>query len=246
VEAGERFIDAQWFSSTLYVNTVMGNMPCAFGVNHADGRIKCYPAQDVPTGGFRFRCVRGREDYGVNAFVDNGDGTITDAATDLTWMQQDSASLGAGEFGDGTMDWPDALSFCEELDHGGQTDWRLPNAKELQSLVDYTRSPDTTDSAAIDPLFETGGITNLNGQEDFAFYWASTTHLDGMPPGSQATYVSFGRGMGQMNGNIMDVHGAGCQRSDPKTGSPDDYPSVHQEAPQGDTQRVFNHVRCVR
>lgn len=33
----------------------------------------------------------------------------------------------------------------------GYTDWRLPNAKELQIIVDYTRSPATTDSAAIDP-----------------------------------------------------------------------------------------------
>jgi hypothetical protein len=32
--------------------------------------------------------------------------------------------------------------------------WRLPNIKELHSLVDYTRSPDTTNSAAIDPFLK--------------------------------------------------------------------------------------------
>lgn len=42
----------------------------------------------------------------------------------------------------------------------------------------------------------------------------------------------------------MDVHGAGCQRSDPKSGNTADYPKSH--GPQGDIQNVFNYVRCVR
>ena len=42
----------------------------------------------------------------------------------------------------------------------------------------------------------------------------------------------------------MDVHGAGCQRSDPKTGHASNYPDGH--GPQGDAVRIQNHVRCVR
>ena len=49
--------------------------------------------------------------------------------------------------------------------------------KELQSIVDYTRSPDTTRSAAIDPIFGTTPIRNGLGQKDYAFYWSSTTHV---------------------------------------------------------------------
>lgn len=45
-------------------------------------------------------------------------------------------------------------------------------------------------------------------------------------------------------GAWIDVHGAGCQRSDPKTGSPDDYPTGY--GPQGDAIRIDNYVRCVR
>lgn len=41
------------------------------------------------------------------------------------------------------------------------------------------------------------------------------------------------------------MHGAGCQRTDPKDGDPDDYPSWGH-GPQGDVRRVFNHVRLVR
>jgi hypothetical protein len=42
----------------------------------------------------------------------------------------------------------------------------------------------------------------------------------------------------------MDVHGAGAQRSDPKSGDPDAYPTGH--GPQGDAIRIYNYVRCVR
>jgi len=47
-----------------------------------------------------------------------------------------------------------------------------------------------------------------------------------------------------MNGSWMDVHGAGAQRSDPKSGDPDDYPYGH--GPQGDVIMIFNTVRLVR
>jgi len=47
-----------------------------------------------------------------------------------------------------------------------------------------------------------------------------------------------------MNENIMDVHGAGAQRSDPKTGNEEDYPM--SMGPQGDIRIVFNYIRCVR
>jgi hypothetical protein len=43
---------------------------------------------------------------------------------------------------------------------------------------------------------------------------------------------------------LMDVHGAGAQRSDPKTGDASDYPTGH--GPQGDVIRIDNLARCVR
>ena len=141
--------------------------------------------------------------------------------------------------------WEDALSYAEELDYAGYSDWRLPNAKELQSIVDYTRSPDTTDSAAINPVFNCSQITNEAGQTDYPFYWSSTTHECMMEEteGAWAIYVSFGRAMGNMDGWI-DVHGAGAQRSDPKAGDPDEYSDGH--GPQGDAVRIYNYVRPVR
>ena len=233
--AGERIIDAQYASSTLYTGN--GGDDLLFGVNFADGRIKGYGLTLFGSDKtFFVICCRGNSDYGVNSFVENGDGTITDGATGLMWQEADSVY---------PMTWEEALAYAENLELGGHSDWRLPDAKELQSIVDYTRSPDTTGSAAIDPLFGCTVITNEAGATDYPFYWSSTTHANWTAtPGSAAAYVAFGRGLGYMNGSWVDVHGAGCQRSDPKSGDPADYP--YGRGPQGDAIRIFNHVRAVR
>lgn len=43
---------------------------------------------------------------------------------------------------------------------------------------------------------------------------------------------------------LLDVHGAGAQRSDPKVGDPGAYP--HGHGPQGDVIRINNYARCAR
>ncbi len=236
--AGERQIDAQTWSSTVYVGKTMRNDETVFGVNFVDGRIKGYPKYHPRTGEpnrMYFRFVRGNSDYGKNRFVDNADGTITDIATGLMWQQADSK--------DG-MIWEHALAYAEGLELAGHDDWRLPDAKELQSLVDYTRSLQTTGSAAIDPLFETTEVEDPEGGSQYPYFWTSTTHLDGRNPYSSAVYIAFGEAQGKMRGRLMDVHGAGSQRSDPKTGSRQDYPRYF--GPQGDARYVYNYVRSVR
>ncbi len=240
--AGERIIDAQYASATRYVSTTMNGDETLFGVNFADGRIKGY-GLTMPGSGFEKSFfviyVRGNTEYGENSFSDNGDGTITDSATELMWSQNDSES---------GLNWEEALAWVEEKNienYLGYSDWRLPNVKELQSIVDYTRSPDTTASAAIDARFGTTAITNEDGQNDYPFFWSSTTHANyTSSPGTAAAYVAFGRAMGYMNGAWLDVHGAGAQRSDPKLGDPDDYPEGR--GPQGDAIRIYNYVRLVR
>ncbi len=242
-----RFIDAQYVSSTKYVSTTMGGDETFFGLNLADGRIKGYPI--VRPGGLSYYAyfVRGSEDYGQNEFIDNGDETITDESTGLMWMKNDNGHYGHGDATYGGLLWGDALAYCEQLELAGVGDWRLPNAKELQSLVDYTRSPTTTDSPAIDPLFGATAITVEDGSENYPFYWSATTHVEGN--GSKAAYVAFGQAFGFMTDpqggtTFMDVHGAGCQRSDPKVGDPADFPTGF--GPQGDVIRIYNFVRCVR
>jgi hypothetical protein len=241
ISAGERIIDAQYWSCTEYVGTTMNGAATVFGVNFADGRIKGYPRDTGPQGQPMkefVRYVRGDLKYGVNNFVDNGNGTVTDNATGLMWSKDDS---GQG------MDWEDALAWVQqknEENYLGYNDWRLPNAKELQSIVDYTRSPQTTNSAAIDPVFKVTSIIDERGEMNYPFYWTSTTHADATGGGGAAVYIAFGEALGYMNNSWIDVHGAGAQRSDPKSGDPADYP--YGRGPQGDAIRVYNYVRCVR
>jgi hypothetical protein len=240
VDAGDRIIDGNFVSSTLCVNkTCGGDADAMFGVNFADGRIKGYPIifpGKKTINIFYFRFVRGNLNYGINNFSENGNGTISDNATGLMWMQNDNAEA---------ISWENALSYAENSEYAAYTDWRLPNAKELHSIVDYTRSPDYTNSPAINPLFSCTKITNENSDDDYPFYWTSTTHASNMGGGS-AAYFCFGRGMGYMSefGGWTDVHGAGCQRSDPKTGNASDFPEGR--GPQGDAIRIVNYVRLVR
>jgi hypothetical protein len=249
VAQGERPIDCQDWSATEYLGTTMNGNPTVFGVNFADGRIKGYPKamrrrEGVRTNQLYVRYVRGNPRYGSNDFHDNGDGTVTDRATGLMWSKADSAK---------GMNWQQALTYAEKLTLAGHSDWRLPNAKELQSIVDYGRSPVAADAArrgpAIDPVFQTTRLAD----GDYPFFWSSTTHLDGPPErlAGAAVYVAFGRATGWMRFppdrgeyQLLDVHGAGAQRSDPKAGDPASFP--YGRGPQGDLIRINNFVRCVR
>jgi len=143
------------------------------------------------------------------------------------------------------MSYEEAMAGAEIFDLGGYDDWRVPNIKELQGIVDYSRSPDTKESPAIDPVFDSTQITNEAGQDDYGWIWSSTTHSNWTDePGSAGAYIAFDRAMGYFDGVWTDVRGAGAQRSDPKIGGPADYPQGN--GPQGDAQRIYNFVRLVR
>jgi len=201
----------------------------AFGVNFGTGHIKAYNISAGPK--HLVRAVRGNLSYGVNLFQNNGDSTISDLATGLMWQQSDSGS---------GMNWEQALQWVQEKNaenYLGYNDWRLPNAKELQSLVDYTHSPGATDPAnvgpAIDPLFSCTGITNDGGKADYPYYWTNSSAIsqaNGIY--DNAWYVAFGRAE---DGNGEDLHGAGAVRFDAK---------VFGDG-EGE-ERVMNYVRLVR
>jgi hypothetical protein len=239
---GPRIIDTQLLSSTF--RTFEGRL-FAYGLNVADGRIKSYPVvqRDGQPKLFTVRLVRANPDYGRNCFVDNRDGTISDLATGLMWEKEDS---GRG------MPWEEALRWAQEKNrqnHLSYRDWRLPSAKELQSLVDYGRVGSTDRLPAIADVFRCTQIVNEAGQPDYPYYWTSTTHQS-TRGGKDAVYLCFGRALGYLGGpgfgppRPIDIHGPGAQRSDPKTGDPRDYP--RGRGPQGDVVRIWNFVRLVR
>jgi hypothetical protein len=184
-----------------------------FFFNFLDGRIKAAPKRGYTR--LFYRCVSG-ESWGDNLFQNNRNGTVTDTAMRLMWQQQDDGQ---------PRDWSQALAYCEGLVLAGHKDWRLPNIKELQTLVDYRYS-----RPAIDPNF-------FKQQDKAGWFWSSTTH--GENP-AMASYICFGP-CTSVEGE--DVHGAGAQRSDPKTGNPSRWQA---RGGQRDETRIFNYARCVR
>jgi hypothetical protein len=98
-------------------------------------------------------------------FTDNMDGTVTDHLTGLIWLKD------ANCFGERT--WGEALSDCNGLEDSscGLTDgsragdWRLPNIKELLSLIDY---------GSVFPALPPGHLfTNVE-----VTYWSSTNFMN--------------------------------------------------------------------
>jgi hypothetical protein len=169
------------------------------------------------------------------------------------WSQNDSGN-GASTGPRSGLTWEEALAWVQQKNdetYLGYNDWRLPNAKEMQSILDYSRALDATNSAAIDPVFNITQITNEAGQADYPWFWTSTTHVRSNGDGSAGVYICFGRALGYMNNAWMDVHGAGAQRSDEKGGGFSGYTYVSDgyyfdQSPQGDATRIYNYVRLVR
>jgi hypothetical protein len=91
----EELSHAIFWSSDKYtgvLGNISGDTPgaeLAFGVNFGTGHIKAYNINAGPRHSVRF--VRGNLAYGVNLFQNNGDGTISDFATDLMWQKTDGS-----------------------------------------------------------------------------------------------------------------------------------------------------------
>lgn len=84
---------------------------------------------------------------------------VTDNLTGLVWAKNANIN--------GLMTWANAITYCEALDYGGQTDWRLPNAKELYSLVDLGH---------FNPSLPAGHP--FTGVQTGLYYWSSSTCAD--------------------------------------------------------------------
>jgi hypothetical protein len=91
-------------------------------------------------------------------FTDNGDGTVTDNLTSLVWLQTPCLSPKAWDLAlvdANTL----ATGSCGLTDGSVAGDWRLPNVRELQSLIDYSTSTPATPPG-----------------QPFGFIWTSTSN----------------------------------------------------------------------
>lgn len=145
------------------------------------------------------------------SYTDNGDGTITDNVTGLMWEKKDDSggihdvnnvySWGM-TLAPYTMNGTMVTTFLAALNSGagfaGHTDWRIPNYKELTSILNLEKALPATS-----PAFHQAA-TCLNCSDvtlpscscgyygsTFNYYWTSTSRRDFQ---NQAWYVDFGLG----------------------------------------------------
>jgi hypothetical protein len=115
-----------------------------------------YTRSTQETNEFGVRCVMGQTvTYGD--FKDNDDGTVSDLATGLIWQQQEHST---------TLSWSDAIDYCSDLELGDYKDWRLPNIKELHSIID---------AKLFDPALEFFAFPEIGPE---VYFWSATSDVD--------------------------------------------------------------------
>jgi len=117
--------------------------------------------------------------------TDNGDGTITDSKTGLMWKQCLEGLSGDCSGTAETFTWQEALQRPGTVNgdggFAGYSDWRLPNIKELRSLVEEqcsnpainaSRFPSTPSSnvwSGSPYAYNSGGAWNVNFNVGYSY-----------------------------------------------------------------------------
>ena len=148
------------------------NSDNAYGIYFYDGSTR-YWDKSYELG---VRCVRGKKIANSNFSRNNTTGIVTDNSTGLQW-QDDYGDLGRMKIGS----WVEAIDYCENLDLGGYSDWRLPNINELRTTIDYSQS-----------RFTANKVFNLR---TFESCWASTSYANN-PRVAWSVYYLYGEVIG--------------------------------------------------
>lgn len=168
-------ITGQDFAGTAVTSTV--NLP-------ETGQTTCYD-----TAGNVIACAGTGQDGELQRgvawpsprFTDNGNGTVTDNLTGLMWLKDANCIATQypsfdtdGTAGDGAVTWQNSLNFVAGINNGtysncgaGYTDWRLPNIRELERLINYGQSNTAT-------WLSTQGFSNVQAGS-WNGYWSSST-----------------------------------------------------------------------
>jgi hypothetical protein len=167
--------------SLLCTPAVKGPAPNAdqFRSFPATGQVTCWN-----TAGTQIPCAGTGHDGDIQAgstlaYVDNGDGTITDLNTGLTWEKK--SDDGTIHDMDTLYSWDAAFAVhaagLNSASFAGHTDWRVPNAKELQSIVNYEII-----NPSVSPVFNSGCLPGCSvltcSCTKAADHWSSTTKVD--------------------------------------------------------------------
>lgn len=115
-------------------------------------------------------------------FILHDDGTVSDKTTGLMWMRCNIGQTWSNDTCSGFVNtgfyWQDALREADGFEYAGYSDWRLPNIKELATLVELKCA-----SPAINEVVFPGTVNK--------WYWSSTARLDGYDVSEMAYTVDF-------------------------------------------------------
>ena len=170
-----------WTSTPRHLVPYVGAPSAAWHVFFYDGSV--YNCDTNSAYKAYVRCVTASGASPAPSYTDNGDGTTSDNNTGLMWVK---------DCGSGVMSWEQALSSCEGLTYAGYSDWRLPNRRELLSIVDYG-----ADSPAINTTYFPIHFTDAQD----TYYWTSTSQ-----DADQAWTVFFTQGASTASSKTEDKH----------------------------------------
>jgi len=149
--------------------------------NHTLGAIAYYPTfieSSIGVGnhtdGHRLRCLSNGTPAKNKRLINNNDGTILDLDTSLVWQRCTAGQTNLSTCAGGTdliSIWSGAISYCQSLNLAGKT-WRLPNANELRSLLDFYHS---NGYPGFDPIYFPN--TAVAVSPAVINYWTSTTSI---------------------------------------------------------------------
>lgn len=197
-------INSTYFPNTKgggneYWSSTINNGAEDYGAYTGTSKWQSYGYGDGIGSSYRYvRCVRGAQSS--PSFTKNGDGTVTDNVTGLMWQ---SEGYGTGYHdSDGQyyttsyVDWTGALTYCKNLNLGSQTGWRLPNIKELVSIVDFSYSIPTS---ILDSIYYTTYFTN-NAISFFSSTTDSSNTINNLGiNGGRSTLSYFKTGIAQID-----------------------------------------------
>jgi hypothetical protein len=120
---------------------------------------------------------------GALSYLDNGDGTVTDLNTGLMWEKKsqdgslhnvDRIFAWSSPLTDTVWDWVADVNAEGGVGFAGYSDWRIPNVKELQSIIDYGRSLQSVDPAFNNHVSDGCSVLHCSATAS-SLYWSATS-----------------------------------------------------------------------
>jgi len=181
-------LDSNSFPGTLAANTFWSSTPNAS--NTANSWVVNFSSNNISDLAIatlaNVRCVAGDLPPSGN-FTDNGDSTVTDNNTKLVWAKCSDGLTGTTCTGGGlnSQILSTNLTICNTYTLAGKT-WRLPNANELRSLMDYSLTT---------PTLINSSFPNTNATQ----YWTSSTNPNTTTTGflhyfNTGSFAALGKG----------------------------------------------------